>query len=143
MFNKFDEQISLLAEETARKTTRRGAVAKILKGVTATVAALTLGTVAGNEVFATTCICDYPREVICSGCGPNSCPSGYNVCTTSSGCGPCVYDTGRWVSCSYGCYFKICWDCIPVGGNCNQTCGCLSDWLLSNDPPCQNRPPKM
>lgn len=128
-----EERLSEFTEETARRLTRSRFVRRALKGATAATAAISVGSFVGvKKAFAETCDC-YPPGPWCTNCPYNGCPSGCAPWTTSA-CGG-VYDTGYWVACSglgySGNGYKLCWDCY-CNGNCNNTCGCLSNCICCN-----------
>lgn len=135
----FDSRVNLLAESVARKLNRRKLFANGTKGLFATIAGVALGQVVNiQQVFADTCTCNWAYGHQCSGCPLDAaCPSGYSVCTTSSGCGSvCNYSNGQWISCSNqgqcGVGFRVCTDCRTNG--CGYICTCLSGCICCN--PC-------
>ena len=126
------------AEVMADALSRRKVLARAVRGT----AVLASGVVAGNLVsptraFALTCDCSPPRTLYCASigktCPSNGCPSGCYVCTTASGCTPCIYSNGSWVACTgfgtCGNGYKVCYDCRCV--TCSSTCGCLSAVLCA------------
>src|ERR1700736_4713170 len=105
MYEALDDAVSRLSENFVRTLSRREVTIRGLKGLAATLAALSLGSVINvKEAFAGCASCNWIQGKHCS-----SCPIGYgcnspcSVCTT--GCsGWCNYSTGYWVvpNCSCG-----------------------------------------
>jgi hypothetical protein len=134
-----DRRIGQWLEDASRRLGRRKVLTNGLKGVAAAVAAVTVGTWPGRAVaHPGHPYCHYPGHGHCSNLGKScplngGCPSGCYVCTTSSGCGGCIYSSGYWATSSHcgicGEGFKLCYDCRCTG--CSRTCGCASKCLCS------------
>lgn len=143
MLEDFDKQVSIWSESFARRFNRRTMVGSTVKGLFATVAAVTVGQLTnfGNAFAATTCVCDrdWTAGNRCDAYGypcphktspNNGCPTGCSICTTANGgcSGFCNWSSGHWVSCSnLGSShkgYKLCWDCKC--GTCKHVCSCLS-----------------
>ena len=136
MINKDpDKLVSNVSESIARGMQRRKFLSRSIKGVFATVAALSLGNLAGiKNAFALTCTCDWAFEGQCTGTGGSqqNCPSGCTTCTKTDSCSNwCNWTNGFWVSCSgFGpckAGFEICRDCKCP--NCSYVCTVLSGIL--------------
>ena len=143
MFN-FDKNVSVIAESTARKVSRRKALSTTVKGMFAAVSALAVGQFMGrgDAEAAVNCGCGWIGGSINAncpgankspqgGCPAYGCPVGCVTCTTVDGCGGCVYGSGYWVACSNlgtcGLGYKVCRDC-KCGATCGvYNCTCLSD----------------
>jgi hypothetical protein len=133
-----DMSVGLASEDIARKLSRRTLLFRTLKGTAATAAALSVGSFVGvKNAFADACDCTPPGQfcwAIGKTCPFNGCPTGCSICTTSDGCGGCIYSSGYWVactgqgSCSNG--YRLCYDCKCPG--CGTTCGCLSGCICCN-----------
>ncbi len=139
---KFDSRIGIFAESIARKLNRRKLVANGVKGLFGTVAGVALGQLVNiQQAFASGCdTCNWAYGHHCSGCpGYAGCPSGYAVCTSSSGCGTiCNYPNGQWTVCTIPCScstgFRVCTDCRTNG--CGYICTCLSGRICCSQPCC-------
>ena len=134
-----DTQISLLTEDVVRKVSRRQALIRGVKGMSAVVAGLSVGSlIRTEEAFAAcSCSCTYPGCGHCScrgkTCPFNGCPSGCIQCTSTDCPGTsCIYGDANWICC-FGCGqgsgFYRCWDCRCTG--CGTLCGCKSGCLCS------------
>lgn len=135
MLENFDKNVSIFTESLARALSRRKMMGTTVKGIFATVAAATLGQFTNvGDAFAVTCTCDEgwttgsPCTSIGFPCPPHGCPSGCVTCYTGDCGGWCIYNTGKWVSCSglgkCGKGYKVCRDCKCP--DCNHKCTCLS-----------------
>ena len=129
------DRTRLALEGFARAIDRRAFLRRTLQVAFATLVASAAGSLGSVQtVLAATCTCSPPRGVYCGSMGytcqsgGNACPSACSICTTSSGCGPCIYTSGSWYSCGcglcgMGC--RKCTDCMcPSGSGCSNTCGC-------------------
>lgn len=136
LINEADRVVGIWTEELARKVDRRHILVKGIRGLAASVAAVSVGSFAEvKQVFAVTCTCNWIRkQVNCPShcCCPTGagCPSGCSFCTSSDSCGGwCIYPDGCWTSCNSFCTcgygYKLCCDC-----KCNSCsgylCTCLS-----------------
>jgi hypothetical protein len=145
MLEEMDKYISSLSESVARSMDRRQILKKGIKGVFAATAGMALGQFANiKNAFAVTCTCNWaggsgnancPKSSGCPLGSSAGCPTGYSVCTSSSGCGTiCNWPGGRWVSCTglgtHGHGYKLCTDCNNSG--CADVCTCLSGIICYN-----------
>ena len=142
LFRGTDTKMSHLTEDVARRLSRRQVVLRGVKGLAASLAAVSAGgAFAVRDAFGrtTACGCVYPGCGRCScrglTCPSTGCPSGCYICT--SGDCPntaCIYSGGSWVDsncscgrCGYG-YYR-CYDCRCT--SCSRLCGCRSICLCS------------
>jgi hypothetical protein len=158
---QLDATVSMTAERTMRRLTRRDALrAAIVSGV-AGIAAVTLGQ---SPAWASTPSCSSCPSTgldrYCCGptyrcghygatCPSAGCPSGYSLCKNSStaycSCAQkhynsqgycCVYSSGSWIACNgagkFGNGYYICYDCKGGPGGCNEWCTCLSACFCCN-----------
>jgi hypothetical protein len=144
MVLEVDKRLSVLAESTARRLTRRRALTAGVKGGFAAVIGVALGQGLGlhsAEAWGT-CTCNWAKGIRCSGCPYGAgCPSGWTVCKLGDppvdyrnyGCnGWCNYEYGQWTPCGglgtgYG--YRVCTDCKT--SSC-AVCTCLSQCINCN-----------
>jgi hypothetical protein len=138
MVRDLDKQISLFAESTARRLTRRRAVTKGVKATFGLVTGLASG--AGLAVkraeasCGSVCTCSWAQGRRCtqSSCPVGGgCPTNYNACTNSDWCdGWCIYPwPAQWCACDGlggGLGYKVCTDCKANIRGCGYLCTCLS-----------------
>lgn len=135
MLDDLDRQLGQVVESAARVLDRRKFLSRTIKGIFAAVAGITVGEFINIQSAAAACnpTCNWVNGNHCSGCPfYGGCPSTYNVCTQSSGCGGnlCPYPNGQWTvsGCDHvgKCFmgFYLCTDCMI--GDCTGLCTCLS-----------------
>jgi hypothetical protein len=132
-----DTKTSHLTEDVARRISRRDIVLKGVKGMAASVAALSVGGMAaarGAFALVNSCACSYPGCGSCSclgyTCPSTGCPSACRICTSVDCPGTqCIYSGGSWIVqncvCGHGGYgYYRCYDCRCT--SCSRLCGCRS-----------------
>ncbi|WP_142383401.1 hypothetical protein [Bacillus sp. V3-13] len=142
-YKSVDQKVQTFLSGMHRKISRRNFVYKVAMGVTAAIATLLIRPIGGLErAFAHGPACNPPHGQYCSGCGADSCPSGYTTCTTSSRYSDCPswcpYSSGWWFSEGANGGHK-CRDCylsyVTSASRCNAgyrsgglltLCGCRS-----------------
>jgi len=120
-----DELVRESFERLSNGVSRHRFLSTVAKGMFATIAALTVGSLEARGALASISCCS-STAVECSGCpggtGPN-CPNNYYKCLhPSSNCAYCEWSNGYWLGCNQT---KYCTDCIQ-NGQCWSACTCQS-----------------